>query len=64
MTYPDIQMSDISISTKNQTIVDKNMVKTDDWSNECLEHLYNNKIWLPDFVRSEKIRTRINFFKF
>ena len=56
-------MSDTSISIKYSKTVNENMAKADNWSNECLEHLFNNKIWLPDFVGSEKIRTKINFFQ-
>ena len=28
------------------------MEQVDDWSQECLEFLFDNKIWFPDFVRS------------
>ena len=31
---------------------DENMEEPCDWSQECLEYFYDNKIWFPDFVRS------------
>ena len=30
----------------------ENTEQADDWSQECLEYLFDNKIWFPDFVRS------------
>ena len=37
------------------------MYKADDWSDECLEYLYNRKIWLPGFVRTKTNLTVIFF---
>ena len=31
---------------------DENMEQPCDWSQECLEYFFDNKIWFPDFVRS------------
>ena len=30
-----------------------NSDEVDDWSQDCLEYLFDNKIWLPGFVRSK-----------
>ena len=46
------------LQTKNE-----NLYETDDWSQECLKHLFNKKIWLPDFVRWKNYN-KIIFLKF
>ena len=56
-------MSDRSLSKKCQD-ESENFDEADGWTQECLEYLFNNKIWLPDFVRSESCRTIINCFNF
>ena len=33
------------------------MYKPDDWSQDCLEYLFDNKVWLPGIVRAESIMT-------
>ena len=32
---------------------DENIDEADDWSQDCLEYLFDNKLWLPGFVRTE-----------
>ena len=54
-------MSDPSLSKRCQN-ESENFDEADGWTRECLEYLFNNKIWLPDFVRSESCRTIINCF--
>ena len=54
-------MSNRSISRKFRQTGNKNMDETDDWSHGWLEYLFNNKILLPDIVRSEKICIETNF---
>ena len=41
-------MSEHSRQNENE-----NTDEGDDWSQDCLEYFFDNKIWLPDFVRSE-----------
>ena len=41
-----------SISENTDETQHVNMNVADDWSEECLEYLFDNKIWFPDFVRS------------
>ena len=31
----------------------ENRDEDDDWSQDCLEYLFDNKIWLPGIVRSQ-----------
>ena len=33
------------------------MKKPDDWSQDCLEYLFDNKVWLPGIVRAESVIT-------
>ena len=33
------------------------MSKPDDWSQDCLEYLFDNKVWLPGIVRPESTLT-------
>ena len=52
-------MTDVSISKKNHRTQNEDIDQADDWTDECLEYFFNNKIWLPDFVRSESFATKI-----
>lgn len=52
-------MSENSISKKNHKTDNQNMNEGADWSQESLEYLFNNKIWLPNIVSHEIIRTKI-----
>ena len=49
----NIQKTDHSISKRTRQTENKSMEEADEWSQECLEYLFDNKIWLPVFVRSE-----------
>ena len=42
-----------SISENTDQTQHANMNAADDWSEECLEYLFDNKIWLPGLVRLE-----------
>ena len=55
-------MSNSSISKKRYQTENSNIDKPDDWTEEDLQYLFNQKIWLPDFVRSVIICNRMNFF--
>ena len=37
---------------KERHETDEHMEQPGDWSQECLEYLFDNKIWFPDLVRS------------
>ena len=41
------------MSEQSRQNENENMDEVDDWSQDCLEYLFDNKIWLPGFVRSE-----------
>lgn len=47
-----IQKNDHSISNESSQTENGNM-EQDCWSQESLEYLFDNKIWLPGFVRLE-----------
>ena len=52
-------MSEHSRQNENE-----NTDEGDDWSQDCLEYLFDNKIWLPGYVRSEcPIWQSLRFFK-
>ena len=42
-----------SLSQQSRQTENENFAEDDDWSQDCLEYFFDNKIWLPDFVRSE-----------
>ena len=44
-------MTEVSISKKSHQTRNEDIDQADDWKDECLEYFFNNKIWLPDFVR-------------
>ena len=46
-----IQKNDHSISNESSQTENGNMEQADCWSQESLEYLFDNKIWLPGFVR-------------
>lgn len=35
----------------------------DDWSEDCLEYLYNNQIFFPGYVRSLKSQLKVYFVR-
>ena len=54
----------ISISQKIDQTQHGNLNEADDWSEECLEYLFDNKIWFPSFVRPKnscKMIFKLNF---
>ena len=53
-------MSDGSISGISHLTDNENIDQADDWGPDCLEYLFNKKIWLPDLVRSASIRSIID----
>ena len=57
-------MTDVSSSKKSHQTKNEDIDQADDWTDECLEYFFNNKIWLPDFVRSESTATEIISFNF
>ena len=57
-------MSDGSISKRSHQTENETIDQDDIWTDECLEYLFNNKIWLPDFVRSEQTASETNIFNF
>lgn len=52
---------DPSISQEYHRAQNMDMDQNEDWSEESVEYLYENKIWLPGFVRSEPLITRCLF---
>ena len=42
-----------SMSQQSRENENENIDEVDDWSQDCLEYLFDKKIWLPGFVRSE-----------
>ena len=57
----NIQKTDHSISEKTHQTEKKLTEEDDEWSQECLEYLFDNKIWFPVFVRSEFL-SLLSFF--
>ena len=53
--YETIKKIDESITKESHQTQDENNLQDDDWSQECLEYLFENKIWHPGFVRSESL---------
>ena len=49
----NIQKTDDSIAEKTHQTEKKLTEEADEWSQEWLEYLFDNKIWFPVFVRSE-----------
>ena len=49
----NIQKTDHSIAEKTHETEKKLSEEADEWSQEWLEYLFDNKIWFPVFVRSE-----------
>ena len=45
-----IKIGDDLNSQKTHQAAKRNKDHNDDWSEECLEYLFDNEIWLPDFV--------------
>ena len=53
-----IQKNDHSISNESSQTENGNMEQADYWSQESVEYLFDNKIWLPGFVRLEVLIVR------
>ena len=57
------------ILQKSHKAATENTDHNDDWSQECLEYLFDNEIWLPDFVslppmrRMHEIYLRASLFR-
>ena len=53
-----------SMSEHSRQNENENTDEGDDWSQDCLEYLFDNKIWLPGLVRSQLPTLQDFCFKF
>ena len=53
--FEAIKKIDQSIMGASHQTQNEYDVQDDDWSQECLEYLFENKIWHPGIVRSESL---------